>query len=161
MKYISGEFGSWDHRPYWQYLDSVKDLMPAHLFRFAANSENHDLVSLNSLHDSWLDYWNIVELSSNQNKKERSLQIEARFLGPRHDRHIYLTYKNVEEYNLQNPAQFAGPPSSKTGHGDLLVHELRIVREGLFSHELIFSRGTVFSVQFADFEHRIEVFGER
>ncbi len=46
-------------------------------------------------------------------------------------------------------------------HGDLLVHELAIVREGLFSHELVFAQGMVFLVHFADFEHRIELMAKQ
>jgi hypothetical protein len=45
----------------------------------------------------------------------------------------------------------------KTPHGDLLVHELAIVREGLFLHELVFPKGATFSVEFTDFDHRIEL----
>jgi hypothetical protein len=85
------------------------------------------------------------------------IEITARFLGPRHDRHIFLTYKNVGSYTMQNQEEFEMPPIGSVGHGDLHIHELTVVREGLFEHELRFSRGTIFAVQFTGFEHRIEV----
>jgi hypothetical protein len=77
-------------------------------------------------------------------------------LGPTHDRHIYLKYKNVEKNSISCPDEFILPPRGAP-HGDLLIHELAIAREGLFSHELVFSKGTVFKVHFADLEHRVEL----
>jgi hypothetical protein len=41
-------------------------------------------------------------------------------------------------------------------HGDLLVHELVMIREGVYSHEIVFDSGTVFFAEFANFEHRVE-----
>jgi len=131
--------------------------MPAHLFAFAANAENFNLSSPNSLHDAWLEEWSIAEVALPNARKKRLIEIKARFLGPQHDRHIFLTYKNVGRYTMQNPKEFEMPPTGRVGHGDLLIHELTIVREGLFEHELRFSRGTTFSVQFTDFEHQVEI----
>jgi hypothetical protein len=156
LKYISHSRIGWNHRPYWQYLESVKDFMPAHLFEFASNPENHDLKSPNSLHDSWLEYWRIAETAKNNSKGERSSQIDACFLGPKHDRYIHFTYKNVEKHAVEYAGELTISPR-QTPHGDLLVHELAIVREGVFSHELVFSKGAVFMVQFTDFDHNIEL----
>lgn len=155
MKYVIPQGGSGDYRPYARYLESVKHLMPAHLFAFAVDSENFDLSSPNSLHDAWLEEWSIAEIALPNERSNRLIEIRARFLGPQHDRHIFLTYKNVGSYKMQSPEEFQMPPY--IGHGDLLVHELTVVREALFEHELRFSRGTVFSVQFTDFEHRVEI----
>src|SRR5262245_9020912 len=157
MKYVIPLGGGGDYRPYARYLESVKHLMPAHLFAFAANSENYDLSSPNSLHDAWLEEWSIIEVALPDKRSKRMIEIRARFLGPQHDRHIHLTYKNVGHYTMHNPEEFESPPTGRVGHGDLLIHELTVVREGLFEHELRFSRGTVFSVRFTGFEHRIEI----
>jgi hypothetical protein len=155
MKYVIPQRGGGDYRPYARYLESVKHLMPAHLFAFAANSENFDLSSPNSLHDAWLEQWCIAEVALPNERRKRLIEINARFLGPQHDRHIHLIYKNVGSYTTHNPEEFERLP--RNAHGDLLIHELTVVRDGLFEHELRFSRGTVFSVQFTDFEHRVEV----
>jgi hypothetical protein len=156
VRYISEGKWGWDHRPYWEYLESVKDAMPAYLFEFASNPENHDLKSPNSLHDSWLEYWRIAEIAAHRSEGDRSLQIDACFLGPRHDRRIYLGYKRVEKYSIKDTEEPVIAPR-RTPHGDLLVHELAIVREGLFSHELVFSKGTVFKVVFSDLVHYVEL----
>jgi hypothetical protein len=157
MKYVIPQGGGGDYRPYLRYLESVKHLMPAHLFAFAAKSENFDLSSPNSLHDAWLEEWSIAETALPNDRRNRSIKINARFLGPRHDRHIFLNYKNVGKYTIQNPEEFEMPPTGQVGHGDLLIHEVTVVRDALFEHELRFSRGTVLSVQFTDFEHRVEI----
>ena len=157
MKYVVPWGGGGDYGPYMRYLESVKHSMPTEIFAFAANIENYNLTSPNSLHDAWLEEWSITEMALLNERIKRLIEIKARFLGPQHDRHIYLTYKNVGSYAIHNPEEFESPPAGRVGHGDLLIHELTIVRDGLFEHELRFSRGTVFSVQFTDFEHRIEI----
>jgi len=132
MKYVIPQGGGGDYRPYARYLESVKHFMesvkhfmPAHLFAFAANSENFDISSPNSLHDAWLEEWSIAETALPNERQERLIEIRARFLGPRHDRHIFLTYKNVGSYTMRNPEEFEMPPH--IAHGDLLVHELTVV----------------------------------
>jgi hypothetical protein len=157
MEYIARADYGWDHRPYWKYLESARTQMPQHIFGFASNTENHDLTSPNSLHDSWLESWNVREPADTATRKHRSIQIDARFLGSRWDRYIDLTYRNVGRHEILSPEGFAQLPSHKTGHGDLLIHEMRIVRDGLFAHELVFSRGSTFLVEFSDFEHRIQL----
>ena len=133
MKYVIPQGGGGDYRPYARYLESVKHLMPAHLFAFAANSENFDLRSPNSLDDAWLEEWSIVEVVLPNERRKRLIEIRACFLGPQHDRHILLTYKNVGSYTMQNPEQFEMPPIGRVAHGDLLIHELTVVREGYSS----------------------------
>ena len=157
MRYVVPWGGGGDYAPYFRYLKSVKHIMPAELFAFASNVENYNGNSPNSLHDAWLEDWSIAEIALPNDISKRLIEINARFLGPQHDRHIYLMYKNVGSYTIHNPEDFEMPPTGTVGHGDLLIHELTIVREGVFEHELRFSRGSVFSVQFTGFEHRIEV----
>jgi hypothetical protein len=115
MKYVIPQGGGGDYRPYLRYLESVKHLMPAHLFAFAANPENFNLSSPNSLHDAWLEEWSIAEVALRNGRKKRLIEIKACFLGPQHDRHIFLTYKNVGGYAMQNPEEFEMPPFGRVG----------------------------------------------
>jgi hypothetical protein len=154
MKYIVKGRRGWNHEAYWNYLDSVEGLMPKHVFEFANSSDSHNLTSPNSLHDSWLESWLISERTESESRADRCTQIEARLLGPRHDRYIHLKYGRVESHSIRNSG-IALPSSRRSPHGDLLVHELTIVRDGLFSHELVFAEGSVFEVSFADFECEI------
>jgi hypothetical protein len=82
------------------------------------------------------------------------MQIDARFLGPTHDRYIELTYSKISFYEIRNSPECA-LSARQVPHGDLLVHELRLVKDGLFAHELLFSNGSVFLTEFSDFAHRI------
>lgn len=130
------------------------------VFAFAANPEHHDLNSPNSLHDAWLEYWRIAEIVTTERGRDRCCQIDACFLGSRHDRHIHLEYKNVTQHEIRS----VGDPDHRhrqTLHGDLLIHELSVVRDGLFLHELLFATGTVFIVQFTDLVHRVELVAGR
>ena len=146
MKYIKLTEKGWDHRPYWAYLDSIKREMPDGVFAFAANSDNHDLIHPNSLHDSWLIRSTVTE--HNDPRGDLPIQIEIILLGPRHDRDIHLSYGGVTHY------RFSGEKPSRR-HGDLLVHEMRAVGDNKFEHELYFSEGTSFLVGFSTFEHLI------
>jgi hypothetical protein len=76
LKYIAKSKLGWDHTPYWDYLESVKRLMPANMHAFASNSENHDLTSPNSLHDSWLEYWKVSEIPTAE-RGDRATQIDV------------------------------------------------------------------------------------
>src|SRR3954466_10398483 len=122
MKFISDDR---NYDPYMQYLESVKGIMPRHMFEFASNIENHNLESPNSLHDSWLQYWRISEVAKHAPRRTGRVQIEACFLGPRHDRYIYLHYKNVGKHSIGAGYERA------LRHGDLLVHELTIAPDGV------------------------------
>ncbi len=153
MNYIVSDEQGWDHRAYWPYLASVREMMPPHIFAFAADPTNHDLTSPNSLHDAWLESWNIIECGHEKNGTH-TVKVEARFLGPRHDRFIHLTYLGVESQEITVPGH--GDAVSQMAHGDLLVHEIRLITKYLFSHELVFSGGAVFSLQFRDLVHRVD-----
>jgi hypothetical protein len=61
MNYIHPFDGSWDHRPYFEYLDGVRHLMGHDIYVFASDTKNHDLTSPNSLHDSWLSRCVIID----------------------------------------------------------------------------------------------------
>ena len=156
MKYITRGERGWDHRPYWRYLENVKQFMPLNLFLFAYNQEHHDLTHPNSLHNAWLERWCVTEAPDGDPKKGRSLSVEVTLLGPKRDRRIHLAYQGVTSHTIQTPEQIAPAYSLDQAHGDLIVHETTIARDGIYLHEILFSSNAVFTVQFAGFEHRIE-----
>jgi len=136
MRYIINDSYGWDHGPYWRYLESVRNSMPECIFSFAANPDNHDLTNPNSLHDSWLVSWGVLELPAKLKAKSRQVSIACCLLGSRHDRMIRLNYGCVLSHKIREPAD-ASLLESK-GHGDLLVHEMQVLQDGIFSHELVF-----------------------
>jgi hypothetical protein len=157
MKYVVTGNRGWDHSAYWTYLASVKDVMAQHMFGFASDPANHNLDSPNSLHDAWLERWNIIECGHEKNATH-TVKIEARLLGPHHDRTINLIYLGVEEFEIVYPGR--KDEGARMAHGDLLVHELRMATQFVYVHELVFSSGAVFLVQFRDLVHRVDLLPE-
>lgn len=155
MKYIYDDGCGFDHRPYWNYLESIRNAMPEPIYRFSANTEHHDLTHPNSLHDSWLMSWSVNESLIDGKVKSRHVSIECCLLGSRHDRIIRLSYGGVVSHHVREPSDAA--LLTLRGHGDLLVHEIQLVQEGIFSHELVFSTGFVFLCHFSKFAHRVEM----
>jgi hypothetical protein len=147
MKFI-GDDRVYD--PYFQYLDQMKGSMLPHIHEFASNTTHHNLTSPNSLHDSWIEYWRISEVVVGEKRSDRRIDIDACLLGPMHDRHIYLHYRDVRQHTIT--------ANNGSDYGDLLVHELTITADGVYVHELLFAGGAVFTVHFSDFAHRIELF---
>jgi hypothetical protein len=146
MKFIGDER---NYDPYFNYLDEMKGRMLPHIHAFASDVNHHNLTSPNSLHDSWIEYWKLCEVVVGEKRSERRLDVEACLLGPMHDRHIYLHYKDVRKHTV------AANQGSK--YGDLLVHELTVGNDGLYVHELLFAGGAIFTVHFLDFTHRVEL----
>ena len=142
---------------YFTYLESVKECIPPHVYAFASDSKHYSLHDHASLHDAWLDYLHIIEPAEGERKELRKIEIEACFLGPFHDRRIFLSYKNVTSYSLQTPEAFTSLPSHRVGHGDLLVHEIRIHPSGDIIHEMEFSRGSTLLIHCSDLTHREEL----
>ena len=154
MKYVTFVDGTWDHRPYWRYLNQVAGDMPENLFAFAVNPANHDLKSSNSLHDAWLARCQISEDGGTQ-QSTRRVSIDLVLLGSQHDRFIHLGYRFVTNYQFNGV--LTGSPTDFGIHGDLLVHEVRIVKPELFEHEILFANGTSILVQFLKFEYELEL----
>lgn len=155
MKYIRHDKMGWDHRPYWRYLQDIRDSLPSSLYNFASNPENHDLNNPNSLHDAWLRYIKVTE-ARQVDEKHSVTDISLCFLGPMHDRYINLSYKGVIRYLLTGPNEHGFPSPAVAGHGDLLVHELTIHEHDVFCHELLFSSEASFSIYFREFLHSVE-----
>jgi hypothetical protein len=157
MKYIINDPNrGWLFDPYFSYIESIRARLPAHVYDFASNYDNFNLTSHQSLHDAWLDYLTVHEPASGDRKQFREIGIECCFLGPFHDLKIFLSYEKVHAFSLTTPEGFTGPPDYATGHGDLLIHEVRLNDNGLVVHDMLFSRGSTFEIVCANLVHRTE-----
>lgn len=143
---------------YFEYLKSVEKYFPPHVYSFAADFKYYGLHDHSSLHDAWLDYLHIVEPAEGERRELRKIEIDTCFLGPFHDRRIFLRYKNVTSYSLNAPSDLAALPTNQVGHGDLLIHEFRIHPSGNIIHEMKFSRGSTLLIRCGDLIHREELF---
>lgn len=152
MKYIQKlSDGGWELTGYFDYLNANRDQMPLEALTFAIDQRNYALTSHQSLHDAWLEWFLISEPASGSRTEIRSIQIECRFLGPYHDQYIELKYFDVYEYKIIANQVAANP---LVGHGDLLMHEMRMQGEYV-AHEMVFSSGAVFEIVFRGFSHRL------
>ena len=143
---------------YFEYLKSVEKHFPPHVYSFAADFKYYSLHDHSSLHDAWLDYLHIVESAEGERKELSKIEIDTCFLGRFHDRRIFFSYKNVTRYSLNTPSDVAALPANQVGHGDLLIHELRIHPSGNIIHEMEFSRGSILLIRCSDLIHREELF---
>jgi hypothetical protein len=103
--------------------------MPRHIFTFASDPRHHDLTSPDSLHDAWLEHLDIAE---DRSADPREVRVAICLLGPQHDRRIYLTYHRVRSYKMRAPVKSGHSMFAQHGHGDVLVHELVMLREVCF-----------------------------
>lgn len=142
---------------YFTYLKSVKECLPPHVYVFASDFKHYSLHDHASLHDAWLDYLHIIEPAEGERRELRKIEIDVCFLGPFHDRRIFLSYKNVTGYSLQTSPDFVALPSRRIGHGDLLIHEIRIHPSGDIIHEMEFSRGSTLLIACSDLTYREEI----
>ena len=159
MKHIfRDENGVVQYDLYFEYLKSVEKHFPPHVYSFAADVKYYSLHDHGTLHDAWLDYLHIVEPAEGERRELRKIEIDTYFLGPFHDRRFFLSYTNVTSYSLNSPSDLAALPTNQVGHGDLLIHELRIYSSGNIIHEMEFSRGSTLLIRCGDLIHREELF---
>jgi len=148
MKYLlSDQEGVIKFDEYFKYIESISSLLSVDIYEYAKNYEHYNLTSHASLHDSWLEHFEIKENSSGENNEIRNTKIELCFLGAFHDRYLYIEYANVTAYSVT-------AKGVSSGHGDLNVHEFGISDNGIPYHELCFVDGSVFYIEFDKFNYR-------
>lgn len=145
MRYLEPENHTPDWQAYFAYLQSIRHLLPAHVWQFAADEGHYNLHDRRSLHDAWLEQCSVEESAEGSRYEIRQTHIRLRFLGPWHDRHIHLHYVGVQRYSL---AQNEDTPS----HGDLLTHELSL-QDGLLLHALAFANGARWYIACKELQH--------
>ncbi|MBT9513547.1 MAG: hypothetical protein IV104_14510 [Acidovorax sp.] len=152
MKYIQ-QFpgGEWDLTAYFVYLNANQGKFPLEAINFALDQRNYDLTSHQSLHDAWLEWFLVSEPATGARSETRGIQIECRLLGPFHDCYIELKYIDVQEYKITAGRVTKNP---LVGHGDLLMHEMRIERSYLI-HEMVFSGGSIVEITSGRFSHQL------
>jgi hypothetical protein len=144
-----------DSRRYKQYVDSIRDALPEHVYAFASNEAYFNLASHSSLHDTWLEELTLKEIS--QTGRDRVVQIHLSLLGPFHDRKIHLHYIDVSQYSLAAHPEYEEQRYQRVFHGDLITHGVRLGRDGRFVHELLFKSDATFLIECADIRHSEEL----
>ena len=144
LKYLRQDReGAWQWEPYRDYLAQIRDRLPPQVAAFATHITRYSLDSPESLHDAWLESLEILEPAEGKRHEQRAIRITVRLLGAFHDRIHELTYVAVRRYRIDAPA-------GQRGHGDLIVHEVRIEEDDLIVHELLFANGGTVEIGCAD-----------
>jgi hypothetical protein len=150
LKYIRTDSNGTHFDEYFEYIQSIRTRLPEHVYEFASNFDHYNLSSRLSLHDAWLSSIEVREPGKGERRENRNTEISLCLLGPHHDRRITLEYREVQAYTLLSQ-------TVQAGHGDLLIHEVRISDSGFLVHEIQFVRGNVV-IECKDFEHRQEIY---
>lgn len=153
---VQTDDGIWDFGSYFTYLETIRGQLPAHVHAFAVDEDNYNFSSPSSLHDAGLKSLVIRELQGDDGRPA-SIVVETTYLGPEGDCDTHITYGGVVGYDLHfaeirpEPHGYRRPPV----HGDVIAHEIRIDRPGVFTHEVCFADGAGFTIHFTSFEHRV------
>lgn len=124
------------YKNYYDYIESIKDKIPASVYQFAVASWHYNHEDPRCLHDAWLEEISIHESSSGERQQIRSTEITIRLLGAFHNGYIELTYEKIHSYSVSQQHY-----ASLNGHGDWLIDEVRLSSNGFVLHEIIFEQG--------------------
>jgi hypothetical protein len=138
--------GAWQFDPYFVYLGTIRECFAEHVYAFASDRAHYALDSPRSLHDAWLEELTLTEVTPSKSPQDRTTQLTLRLLGPMHDRIHVLHYHGVRGYRLE-----AG--MTARGHGDVLVHEVRLNELGVLIHEILFASGARIVIECADLRY--------
>jgi len=136
-------------RDYHAYLKSMRSFLPPSAHEFASASWHYDYTDHRCPHDSWVETLLIREPSSGDRHEAREIEIAIRLLGAFHDGYLELSYPGVRSYSTSG---FAG--TSKIGHGEWLVDEVRLSDNNLVLHEILFSNGSRWIIESRDIQFR-------
>ena len=146
MSFLIDKFSTWSHqeaeacfRAYADYLESVKNALPASAFAFATAAWHYQNNDHRCPHDAWVDQLRIWESASGDRKQDRQIQIDLRLFGAFHDGYLDLSYKNVSSYRLDGHPRGDSRRLAHIGHGDWLIDEIRLSDSGFVLHEILFS----------------------
>ncbi len=141
-----------DRTRYEKYIKSIKSRLSKQVYNFASNSKYYNFENHSSLHDAWLQYFNIKEIAKGKRSQYRRTDIESCYLGPYHDRRIIILYKDVQSIFINT----VHPLWSAHGwaHGDLITHEVRLDKDKFLVHTIVYSTESIFVIKCRNIIHR-------
>jgi hypothetical protein len=130
---------------YFEYLGDIKSKMPDTLAAFATDQSRYELCGEHTLHDAWLKSFAVDKRYLDKNSPTSDVQICL--LLATHRTVITLQYSGVLDLTCSLGAdRWPNQPV------DLLVHEVRVISDDVFSHVFCFDRSVWIEVRFAQFE---------
>ena len=139
---------------YLEALATYRDRLPKEVALFAGDEERFVLDHPKSLHDARLERLTISETEGSDNRPS-FVKLELLLRGQQGDRHIRITYREVERYEIRGKKGELG--SHDSHHGDIYTHEVRVGESGGVVHEVLFASGSVIETECADFQVQDEI----
>jgi hypothetical protein len=139
---------------YMRYLNENAEKFPVGAREFALADWHFDIRHSKCPHDSWLEYFNIKEISSGKRHEVRVVEIRTKYLAGSHDGYFSLVYRGVSSYSMEFSTFKRG--QNDIGHGDRMVDEIAIDEENMVHHEIEFRQGGAITICCADLEYRWE-----
>jgi hypothetical protein len=98
-----------------------------------------------------VEYLTIREDATGERRQLRTVNIDLRLLGAFHDGYIDLHYTNVADYHIAGGGSEGD--HGHDGHGDWYVDDFHVSSQGKVVHEILFSRGYIWSIECDDVVH--------
>jgi len=138
-----------DSSLYADYAESVRHKVEKHIYSFMINDWHYNTQDHRCLHDAKLISFTTTEF---EEKESSNCKIDILLQGA-YGNKISLFYTNVTSYSCKKTkTQW---PSETSTHGDLLIDELLVNKNGTLTHELIFEDARII-IKFLDLTYRHE-----
>lgn len=135
-------------KQYYAYLCSVEKAFPSGALSFATADWHYNMQDPRCPHDAWVKSLEICEDACGTRNEIRTINIQLRLLGAFHDGYINVKYKSVADYHITGGG--VGGEHGHDGHGDWYVDDLHLSRTGKVVHDVLFSRGYMWSIECDD-----------
>jgi hypothetical protein len=134
---------------YMAYLVSVREKLAPQVYAFATTAAHYDPQDPRTLHDARLIRAVIREGKPPLSDHARAVTIDLTLERPYGDGELCLRYVGVHGYSLTRSTrnESVGAP-----HGDLVRHEIRVSERGYAIHEIVFSSGADWTIEFENLE---------
>jgi len=139
---------------YLAFLELNRERIPNSVYEFANADWHYNTMDHRCPHDAWLESLEIKEISTEGEKRSRSNSIYLILLGAYHNGKLHLSYDGVTNYSFERNTSSDDPfleSIFRNGHGDLLVDEFSMSEENEMIHNLSFSNGVTWKIQFRGF----------
>ena len=108
-------------------------------------------------HDAWVDSLEIVEHASGERKQIREIHIKLKLFGASHRGHIFYSYANVSQYDLNARWLYC---RTEPKHEDWLNDEITLAGMGEVEHEIAFRSGTQWNIRCKSISYEYRPFAE-
>lgn len=144
---FTDEIGFTRFDDYFAHLGAIESKLPLQLAEFATDVQRYSLNSDVTLHDSWLQAFQISKSYVDRDLVSTTVRIEL--LQAKHTHSIHLEYGGVTSITFS-----ADPAAWPLSPVDLLTHEFDVVGDGEFQHYMQFDREVWLALRFQTFAFR-------